>query len=322
MMNRQATAPPHAFLTAVGLVALGVGAAALLARPEPGEGIAGHGTSGSRPARENHMGEDTHMEQMPRMISAAEAGVRVELTAPATIQPDAPVRLTYRLTEAGSAAPIVDVVVSHEQPMHLIAVRRDMAQFQHVHPRPTGRPGEFEIELSFPTAGSYVLYDEFTRASGQDIVQRDELTVGGRSDPAALVEDLAPKTVGNVRVSLQDEGSLTSSEETRLTFRLADAATGQALTTLKPYLGAAAHVVILTEDAGTFAHTHGESVGADGHHGQATEGDGGHGGPSARIGSEIAFHHSFPARGLYKVWGQFQDANGQIITADFVVRVD
>jgi Cu+-exporting ATPase len=107
----------------------------------------------------------------------------------------------------------------------------------------------------------------------------------------------------------------------RLLFQLADAQTGQRLTNLTPYLGAAAHVVILSEDAGTFAHTHGESVGAGGHHGQVAGAHGGHGGHGAAgIGLEIAFR--FPAPGLYKLWGQFQTAAGQIIAADFVVRVN
>ena len=265
------------------------------------------------------------MEQMPRMISAEEAGVRVELVAPQTVEPNTPTRLTYRLAEAASGAPITDVLVSHEQPMHLIAVRRDLAQFQHVHPQPTGRPGEYDIELSFPSAGTYILYDEFARAGGQDILKRDELTVQYPSGAASLVEDTRPKTVGNVRVSLHADGSLTAGSEARLIVQLADPATGRGLSTLKPYLGAAAHVVILTEDAGTFAHTHGESGGAGGHHGQATDahgGHGGHGGQAGGIGPEIAFHHTFPAPGLYKVWGQFKTTDGQIVTADFVVRVN
>ena len=39
-------------------------------------------------------------------------------------------------------------------------------------------------------------------------------------------------------------------------------------------------------------------------------------------GPEIAFHHTFPAPGLYKVWGQFKAHDGHVLTADFVVRVN
>ena len=47
---------------------------------------------------------------------------------------------------------------------------------------------------------------------------------------------------------------------------------------------------------------------------------GGHGGADVSYGPEIGFHHTFAAPGLYKVWGQFLDHHGNVITADFVVR--
>ena len=264
------------------------------------------------------------MEQMPPWLSPAEAGVRVELIAPRAVDPMTAARLAYRLTDA-AGAPLTDVVVSHEQPMHLIAVRSDLEHFQHVHPKPTGRPSEYAIEVTFPTAGSYILYDEFARASGQDIVQRDELIVGAPSDPSALIENLSPKTIGNIRVALHSDGPIRAGQAARLTFHLTDARTGQSLADLKPYLGAAAHVVILTEGARTFAHTHGESLGTGSHHGPAGDTHGGaqsgHG-PAETIGPEVTFQHTFLEPGLYRVWGQFQAADGQLITADFIVRAD
>jgi Cu+-exporting ATPase len=231
----------------------------------------------------------------------------------------------YRLTEAGSGAPLGDLVISHEQPMHLIVVSHDLAQFQHVHPAPTGQPGEFAIEVTFPVAGTYILYDEFLRANGQELVQRDELAVGAPSGPAALAEDGAPKDVGgDARVTLRGADAARAGQETTFTFRLEDPRTGEGIRDLQPYLGAPAHVVILSEDAQRFAHTHGEQVGAGagGHAGQAGAGHGDHDAPDAAYGPEIAFRYTFPAPGLYKIWGQFQDHRGRVITADFVVRVN
>ena len=200
--------------------------------------------------------------------------------------------------------------------MHLIVVSRDLQQFQHVHPLPTGAPGEFAVDVVFPAAGSYLLYDEFTRANGQDIVQRDELVVGtASSGGASLAVDDAPKVRDRVRVALQGAGSVKAGASTRLTFRLDDAMTGAGIQDLQPYLGAPAHVVILSEDAQTFAHTHGEQVGSPSgqmHHGGAATASG--------YGPEIAFEYTFPMPGLYKLWGQLQTHDGQVITADFVVR--
>jgi len=79
------------------------------------------------------------------------------------------------------------------------------------------------------------------------------------------------------------------------------------------YLGAAAHVVILDAQAGSFAHAHGEASGADGGHSRAAA--------PGTYGPEIEFRHTFPRPGFYKVWGQFQAPDGRVITADFVINV-
>jgi Cu+-exporting ATPase len=250
---------------------------------------------------------------MPAAVPAAEAGVAVRVDAPAALQPGVPVRLTYRLTDARDGAPLTDVVVAHEAPMHLIAVSRDLDRFKHVHPTPTGRPGEFAIELTLPAAGDFLLYSEFRRAGGQDVVHRQTVTVGAPSAAAArLSEDLSPKVVGDSRVALQGADAVPSGREARLVFRLEDARTGEGLRDLQPYLGEPAHAVVLSEDAQVFVHTHGEPVGADaGGHGAAEGG---------AYGPEIAIHHTFPVPGLYKVWGQFKARDGRVITADFVVH--
>ncbi|HEX2513751.1 MAG TPA: hypothetical protein VH257_03535, partial [Chloroflexota bacterium] len=44
-----------------------------------------------------------------------------------------------------------------------------------------------------------------------------------------------------------------------------------------------------------------------------------HGATPGAFGPEIEFHHTFPAPGRYKVWGQFQTSAGEVVTADFVL---
>jgi Cu+-exporting ATPase len=210
--------------------------------------------------------------------------------------------------------------------MHLIAVSKDLQAFQHIHPQPTGAPGEYRVEATFAESGTYLLFDELTRANGATVVQRDDLTVGAASDrPAGLVVDLAPKTLGTTRISLVGAEGLRAGQDATLTFRLEDAASGQPVRNLQPYLGAPAHGVILSEDAVRFAHTHGEAVGAVPAEPAGHAGDHQHAAPAAGqvpgFGPEIALHHTFDTPGLYKLWGQFQTADNQVITADFVVRV-
>ena len=284
----------YAYLAGIGVLALVIGAGAMaLGRSDP---MSGMSTSGTRPP-----------------ISAEEAGVRARPVVTGTLAPGSTVRLTYRLTDpAGN--PFTDVVVNHERPMHLIVVRRDLGIFQHIHPQPTGVPGEFAVDTIFASAGSYALYAEFTRANGQDVVSREDLVVGAASGDASLAPDLAPDVAApDVRVALEVPQVVRAGSQARFTFRLEDPRSGQPRRDLATYLGAAAHVVVLDARAGSFAHTHGEAPSAGFGHATMSE--------KGPYGPEIEFEHAFPAPGLYKIWGQFQTADGRVITADFVIDV-
>jgi Cu+-exporting ATPase len=82
---------------------------------------------------------------------------------PRAITPGQPARVTVTLTSAGTGAPVTDLTLSHQVWMHLIATRADLGTFAHVHPEPTGQPGQLAVTLVFPTAGRYVINTEFRR---------------------------------------------------------------------------------------------------------------------------------------------------------------
>jgi hypothetical protein len=89
-----------------------------------------------------------------------------------------------------------------------------------------------------------------------------------------------------------------------LTFRIEDAATGAPVTDLEPYLGAAAHLLVVSADLTEAIHGHpiGTSL-----VGQVQ-------------GAALSFAPLVPRAGVYKVWIQFQRA-GRVSTADFVIDV-
>ena len=195
--------------------------------------------------------------------------------------------------------------------------------------------GEYRVEATFAAAGTYLLFDEFTPRERARRRSAGRVTVGAPSAAAArLAVDLAPKTIGAARVALAGRRRHPAGREATLIFRLAEAATGEPIRDLQPYLGAPAHAVILSEDAARFAHTHGEAVGAAatnpaahaGGHGSADHQSGDHQhGAAPRVSLPATARRSpcvTPSTpGLYKLWGQFQTHDGQVITADFVVRV-
>jgi Cu+-exporting ATPase len=246
-------------------------------------------------------------------VSPEVAGVRAEIVTPGIVRAGEPARLVYRLADR-EGRPLTDVGSSHEAWIHLVAMRDDLTGFQHVHPQPTGAAGEFAIDVTFPTAGRYVLNSEFKRRGAmRDVDFRRAVDVEGpAATPAELREERADKVVGGVRVGLHGEARV--GETSALEFHFTDAATGAPVGDLQPYLAAAGHVIVASERLYTIQHGHGEAEDASGSELWPL--------PGARFGPEVGFHHRFTAPGLYKLWGQFKTARGEVITAEFVVRAD
>lgn len=188
-------------------------------------------------------------------------------------------------------------------------------QFQHMHPE-GGSDEAFSVETTFPEAGTYVLYDEFMR-DGQMVLDRRELVVDEASSTnASLTPDLSPKTADGLTVSLSAPQKIESGEEASFTFTVTRG--GQLVTDLEPYLGAAAHVAIVSDDTTDFTHAHGEAGegSGEGHEGMGSMDDS----PPSAFGPKISFHNTFPHPGLYKIWGQF-GYEGEVITVPYVVEV-
>jgi P-type Cu+ transporter len=199
--------------------------------------------------------------------------------------------------------------------MHLILVSADLAHFQHVHPE-LGPDGAYAVTVTLPGAGTYLLYDEFKRGE-RTVLDRRELAVGGAPAPAgaALAPDPGPQTVDGYTVALTAPEAVRAGERAEFTFTVTR--DGQPVTDLQAYLGAAAHVAIVSADGRDFAHTHGE---AGGHTHEAGGDHGGDAAPTAPFGPKVSFAHTFAQPGLHKVWGQFSH-NGTVITVPFVVAV-
>jgi len=125
--------------------------------------------------------------------------------------------------------------------------------------------------------------------------------------------------VNGTTVALDAPQTIRAGEPAHLDFELTE--DGTPVTDLVPYLGAAAHVAIVSEDGEEFAHGHGEAReatpaahGGEGH----AEGEA-HAVPEA-FGPGVRASHTFERPGLYKLWAQF-GRDGRVITAPFVVEV-
>ncbi|MDQ3467598.1 MAG: HAD-IC family P-type ATPase, partial [Chloroflexota bacterium] len=309
------------YLLAIGLLALAVGGGALWLSERSGMGITRAADDhGGIESTASNPGEDDQMAISAGAVAPEDAGLRVDWASePATAAAGQPVTLAYRVVDETSGETISELPLDHERPMHLILVSRDLRQFQHIHPE-LQADGAYQVTTTLPVDGTYRLYDEFGH-DGQTVLDRRELVAGSPSTTSAsLTPDLAPKNVNGTTVSIAAPEVIRAGEATILTFSLSR--DGRPVTNLEPYLGAAAHAAIVSEDTSAFAHTHGEAVAtaqssdSEGH----DNGEEAHGVPAA-FGPEVTVDHTFTEPGRYKIWVQFSQS-GEVLTAPFVVVVE
>jgi Cu+-exporting ATPase len=306
----------YAYLTGVAVLALALGSGlTAVSRMD----VAGHGMNGQLA-----WAQGTGMPMRPAMsvmmtadvpaTDAAGAGIDVRLDLAIDVRAGQPTRLVATLLDTTTGRPVEDLTRSHEAWMHLIATRDDLGTFTHIHPRPTGQPGQLAVDITFPTAGRYIINTEFRRQGEMaDVHARQMITVPGpASAPVTLTESPRSVIVDGIRVQL--DGAAETRRESTLHFTLTDATTGRPVNDLQPYLAAAGHVVIMRADGQTFAHEHAEVIDADGRPVFAL--------PGTTFGPDLDVHAEFPTAGIYQVWAQFRLADGDLLTAPFTLRAN
>jgi len=240
-------------------------------------------------------------------MSAHDAGVTLEYDVPADVRPGEPATITISVRDAESGEPVGDLVRTHQVWMHLIVTRADLGTFAHLHPEPTGEEGVFEVEATFPTAGTYALHTEL-RQQGQmaDVLDAADVTVAGEEPPVEAVPggDIREATVAGVRITLDGEARV--GETSDFTLGVPDG--------LQPYLGAAGHVVVMRAAGTDFQHRHAETYDDRGRPVQAL--------PGTEFGPELDLHVRFDEPGAYRLWAQVRLADGTVVTAPFVVHAD
>ncbi len=306
----------YAFLTGVAVLAVSLGAGlTALSRTD----AAGRGMNGvlawvqdtgmpMRPAMSVMMTTDA----APQL--ADDAGVRVAVDVAADARPGRPTTVQIRIADAVTGRPVEDIGRSHEAWMHFIVTRGDLATFLHIHPRPTAVPGVFQTGMTFPTAGRYIIHTEFRRRGAMaDLVARQEVVVHGLPPRPAAAGAPSPRSqiVDGIRVTLEGDARL---GDNTFTYRFADARTGAPITRLRPYLAAAGHIVVMPLDGSGFAHEHAEAEDERGRPVFAL--------PGQQFGPDLKVHADLPRPGLYRLWGQFRTAGGEVLTTTFTVRTE
>ncbi len=227
---------------------------------------------------------------------------RVDVTPEAPILPGVETTLTFTIADP-DGKPVRRLEVVHEKLLHLLITSADLAWFAHEHPS-RRRDGTFTLRMTFPAAGRYTLFHDFTPPRvGMQVVPVDVTVEGPPLAPTPLVVDAdRPKTVDGYTAALTPSAPLVAGKNLSLAVSLSRE--GTPVTDLEPFLGAMGHLIIVSADRTRFVHSHPvERSGA-----------------RPTRGPEISFQCHFPAPGTYKAWAQFQ-RRGQVLTVPFTMEV-
>lgn len=233
--------------------------------------------------------------------SAVEKGVRMELAWPQGEPAQGKPSLLSIAFKDGKGAAIEDYVINNEKLLHLIVVSEDLQQFQHVHPVYKDG-GVFELSVTFPAAGKYKLYADFMPKGMNELTRIAEARVSGKETAPSILKKSETLTalIGGMKVELSFAEPIAPQKQMSMTYTFTDERTGEKVEDLELYLGAVGHVVAIDQSTEQFIHIHPLNW--------------------ASKGPQAVFGVSFPASGLYKMWGQFQ-RHGETFVVPFVIQV-
>jgi hypothetical protein len=283
---------------------------------DAGHGAAGHGAAGhggdaggdsSAGAGEHSAAGHEKTAHDVGGLAVADGGFKLDVES-TTLRAGERVPFAFQVTGKDGRALRGGFEVEHDRELHLIVVRRDTDNFQHVHPRrDTGGTWRIDLDLSQP--GVYRAFADF-RVGGEKRTLGIDLFVAGDFDPRPLPQPTTRDSADGLDVEMKAPG-LRSGRETTLTFAVSRS--GQPFEGLEPYLGAKGHLVALREGDLAYLHVHPTEGGASHEHSDGSESSEAH-------ANETAFAATFPTAGRYRVFLEFK-TGGQVRRVSFTVEV-
>ena len=204
-----------------------------------------------------------------------------------------PARLSFRIL-AADGKPVRDFQVEATKKMHLIIVRRDLTNYQHLHPT-MANDGMWSIAAAARAPGDYRAFADFA-TSGKRHVLGADLNAPGITTTVPLPKPQMTTRVDGYDVTLNTGMLMPGSEAA---FRFTVSRNGKPVTSLEPYLGNLGHLVILRAETLQYLHVHPISSGG--------------------AGPDIRFAGDLTHPGRYRAFLQFQ-TNGKVHTAAFTLE--
>jgi hypothetical protein len=193
-------------------------------------------------------------------------------------------------TASGKPIGPADLMVAHTRKLHLLVVDPTLGDYQHVHPEPGRRAGEWVFRLTPVRTGTYRVFADFTPAATQrGLYAAADFTVPGT----------VPTVVTTGNTTWQERGYnfelvlpplLRAGQPADLKFRIQSQGAVKEPVPLQPVMGAFAHLVAFDEARSGFAHLHPRET-------DLTQ-------PPDPLRPELNFRVTIPQSGRYVIWAQ------------------
>jgi hypothetical protein len=225
--------------------------------------------------------------------------------------------LDFAMTRAGDGLAVRDYQVELTKKLHVIIVSDDLSVFLHVHPRLL-QNGHFVLNQHFPAEGKYHIFANATPAGLKQQVFRFDVGIGvvSAEHTGARIPTGNPVTAGPYTVTLCT-ATLTVGRPEMIRIHIAKH--GTPARDLHPYLGVAAHAVLVQSTDQSYVHAHSMLEDSRGHRDAVgrysrclADSD------TALIGSDSMLHVRLREPGEYKLWLQFHGRDA-LYVAPFIV---
>lgn len=192
----------------------------------------------------------------------------------------------------------VQLSVSHEAEFHLIVVNEDLTWFRHLHPELLP-DGTYHIALQFPAGGNYTLFADYQPEGLAPVNDRHDIYVSGNMpERTEVLKETLIATADGLDLRIDREEPFTTEAPTPIPIQITRDRTPLRSGDLVPYLGAAAHMILIGKEDKNFLHIH----------------------PVSDDRYPVIGHTEFTKAGLYRMWVQFKTA-GPVHTAAFTLEV-
>jgi hypothetical protein len=238
-------------------------------------------------------------------VVAARSPVVLTLKSDREPAPGQPVDFVLTMRTAGGK-PIApeDLLVAHTRKLHLLIADPTLSDYQHIHPEPGRRPGEWKFTLTPRRAGLYRVFADFTpAATARGLYASADFTVPG---PVATVIR-SPNTTwqaAGLNFELVVPPLFRAGQPADLRFQVESQGAVKQPVPLQPVMGAFAHLVAFDEARSGFAHLHPAETDLSK--------------PPDALHPALNFKVTIPAPGRYVIWAQVKIDGAEIFVPFWV----